>query len=413
MALQIKCAEIRSVMMFYRSYHFFGVMAILSFLAISVSVSGKETSPKELSIKNTKTKEKGAEEESDRMKKLKERKDMLSLENEIRAEKWEKETSAKKQKLQELELMRAAELQDLSYEESKIRAEKIRLDLELSRMKIELARKEKLLADRKLKSDNLALTIFNREQKNQWQKEVNKPITYLNEPLQGNALHLSDRVVNLEGLISYATAKSVVEKIHFYANQSSEKPIFLVIDSSPGGSVMAGYQIIKAMRSSKAPVIVLVKTYAASMAATIATMAQTSYCFSSSIILHHQIRGFNKGNLTQQRERLKLAEQWNQRIAGPVAKKMGISLEQFIKRMYENNSDGDWMEFGDKAVKLKWISRVIDKVVDQSIRKEPRPENENSIAIRLVGGRLPKLSPFDLYFLYDPEENFHYESEGK
>ena len=50
--------------------------------------------------------------------------------------------------------------------------------------------------------------------------------------------------------------------------------IFIVIDTSPRGSVMAGYRILKAMESSDAPVHVVVKSFAASMAAAITTLGE-------------------------------------------------------------------------------------------------------------------------------------------
>ena len=76
---------------------------------------------------------------------------------------------------------------------------------------------------------------------------------------------ITDRRVALNGPIFEGSVRPVIEKIQFYANQS-DKPIFLVIDESPGGSVASGEQVIKAMESSKAPVHVVVKSFAASMA---------------------------------------------------------------------------------------------------------------------------------------------------
>ena len=77
------------------------------------------------------------------------------------------------------------------------------------------------------------------------------------------------------------------------------------------------------------------------------------------------------GNLTQQREFLEEAEEWWRRVARPIAEKMGLNLDEFIAMMYEKNSDGDWREFGDEAVKLKWIDHLVDRIWEMSIDKNP------------------------------------------
>ena len=55
--------------------------------------------------------------------------------------------------------------------------------------------------------------------------------------------------------------------------------------------------------SSDAPVHVVVKSFAASMAAAITTLAKESYAYPNAVILHHQISStvFGQLNLTEQR----------------------------------------------------------------------------------------------------------------
>ena len=73
----------------------------------------------------------------------------------------------------------------------------------------------------------------------------------------------------------------VCSRIAFYNAIDSEAPIFIVIDRSPGGSVMSGYMMLQAMETSKAPVYVVVKGYAASMAAIRASMSRMRPLLSS------------------------------------------------------------------------------------------------------------------------------------
>jgi ATP-dependent Clp protease protease subunit len=116
-----------------------------------------------------------------------------------------------------------------------------------------------------------------------------KPV-YLEKPLQDdNTLVISDRRIAFNGAVTSAQADHICDRIHYFNNKDKKLPIFIVIDSSPGGSVMAGYRILKAMEGSDAPIHVVVKSFAASMAACITTLAEESYAYPNAIILHHQI----------------------------------------------------------------------------------------------------------------------------
>lgn len=248
-------------------------------------------------------------------------------------------------------------------------------------------------------------------------------IAYDKEPFDGKRLLISDRRIELNGLISYMTGEHVSERINYYNNLNPEHPIFIIIDSSPGGSVMAGFQILKAMESSKAPVYVVVKTFAASMAACITTLAEKSFAYPSAMLLHHQVSYGMAGNLRQQQEELDQAKEWFTRLGGPVAKKMGISVEEFVKRMYAKNSTGDWQEFADKAQKLKWVDHIAEEIVETALLKNPdlryttlpglppMPSSEKEASsgageeTDAKGSRymrLPRLLPFDCYHLFDP-----------
>jgi len=254
---------------------------------------------------------------------------------------------------------------------------------------------------------------------------------YLKEPLQGRKLVMSDRRIPLNGPISMSTADNIVARINYFNNRDKELPIFLVIDDSPGGSVMAGYKILKAMQGSSAPVHVVVKSFAASMAACITTLAEKSYAYPNTVILHHQLSAFSGGNLTQQQEWVKEMEEWWKRLADPVAQKMGITREQFIKDMYAHASSGDWNEFGDCAQKLKWVDVIVDDIEETGTLKNPEltaaanavrrisldEEGAASASASVTDtslvqqvdqkGRpymaLPRLNPLDCYWLYNAD----------
>jgi ATP-dependent Clp protease protease subunit len=246
------------------------------------------------------------------------------------------------------------------------------------------------------------------------------------DPLVDGTLYVSDRRISLNGPIITGTADWVTSRLHYFNNQSREKPIFIVIDSCPGGSVMQGYRIVKAMEESDAPVHVLVKSYAASMAAVITTLADHSYAYPNAIILHHQMSSGMRGNLTQQQEQLEKGFEWARRLADPVAEKMGVSYERMVEMMYENNSDGDWDEFADEAVKLNWVNAVVHEVREQGIREQPNdpapsffffwmtnPDEANPAVANIQRDergnpfiQLPPLQPFDHYAIHNPD-NFY------
>jgi ATP-dependent Clp protease protease subunit len=260
---------------------------------------------------------------------------------------------------------------------------------------------------------------------------------YLKEPMQGTKLILSDRRIPLNGTITPTTADTITARINYFNNRDRESPIFIVIDDSPGGSVMAGYKILKAMHGSQAPVYVVVKSMAASMAACITTLADRSYAYPNAVILHHQLSSFSGGNLTQQQEWVKEMQEWWKRLADPVAAKMGISREEFIKQMYANRSTGDWNLFADEAQKLKWVDHIVEEIEETGTVKNPdiAPPASTTpvrIALPLTGtageaqaqrmaygngevlveqrdekGRpfvaLPRLNPLDCYWMYNPD----------
>jgi len=281
-----------------------------------------------------------------------------------------------------------------------------------------------------LEAANTVARLSNEIQRFQKEDEARKIASkakpkYLKDPLVDGVLYISDRRISFNGAVTEQLADYVCTRISFYNNQSSEFPIFIVVDNSPGGSVAAGYQIQKAMAASKAPVHVVVKGFAASMTAVICTLAERSYCYPNTIILHHQASNVVRGNMTVLKEQIDFTNQWFDRLATPVAKKMGISLQDFVKQMYANDSTGDWQAFGDKAKELKWVDNVIERIEETAVldllpvpvappAMMPMPLPPTRTEISGVTSRvddkgrpyfeLPALAnPFDAWWLYDPQ----------
>jgi ATP-dependent Clp protease, protease subunit len=329
------------------------------------------------------------------------------------------------------ELMRKEE-QEKELAELRTLAERLTLEATVAKAEAEtvVAELKTLESDyrTRLTTMDLELQVLAKEEETR-QVAAAGPI-YLKEPFdkKTKTLVISDRRIELNGPIASRLADHVSERINYFNNRDGEMPIFIVIDDSPGGSVMAGYKILKAMEGSEAPVYVVVKSFAASMAACITTLAERSYAYPNAILMHHQIAGFAGGNLTQTREWTEEMGEWWRRLAVPVADKMGITEEEFIKLMYEKRSTGDWQEFADVAVELKWVDQLVEQIHETATLKHPDFKGQRAagqtvvpaagdVGAVVVGedlvemtderGRpfqyLPRLNPADVYWLHNPD----------
>ncbi|MEM6532719.1 MAG: ATP-dependent Clp protease proteolytic subunit [Myxococcota bacterium] len=333
---------------------------------------------------------------------------------ELEAKTLEMKNDALEQKVRSGEL--ALQKQRSSYE-----LESSRLINELSKMQV---KRERIEDDLTRLETKLAI----RERQDELDRRVASGVAYTLEPYNNGVLRVSDRRIPLNGPIIEGTADYVTRRLHFFNNKSSSQPIFIVIDRSPGGSVMEGYRILKAMEASEAPLHVVVKSFAASMAAVILTLAEHSYAYPNAIILHHQPMSGNRGNLREQEEELEVFREWAKRLHTPVAKRMGISLKEFYARMYKNDTRGDWEEFADRARSVKWVDHIVTEIREEGYEVEPegeapRPslwwffardgqESDGAGPRRVPPNgysgnvRLPPPAPFDFYFLYNRQERY-------
>lgn len=376
-----------------------------------------------------------AEEKKETLAELKAERERLALENALRREQMTHELGETKGELDRLNLQveqltkqmaleSANRKQALELELADLRAEEERLKLgnSVAAQTIEARMIEMRLKEAEFKIEKAGLEnevarlqaeLIKREKTEILRDQVDDRHEYLSEPFDGGRLVVSDRRIALNGPIFQDTADYVAERIAFHNNQDTEYPIFIVIDTSPGGSAMAGFKILRSMQGSAAPVYVVVKSYAASMAAAITALAERSFAYPNAILLHHQADTIVWGNLTQQREALEESERWWIRLAQPIADKMGMTLDEFIERMYEKNSDGNWREFADEAVALGWVDHVVTDVRETSYVKNPdRFGSSEPVTVRLEEqidekGQpyvlLPRLVPFDHYFIFNPD----------
>ncbi|MEK9144726.1 MAG: ATP-dependent Clp protease proteolytic subunit, partial [Elusimicrobiota bacterium] len=291
--------------------------------------------------------------------------------NQLDEEKHKKEMGDLRQEKEKLKMANDLKDEQLRQKEAANEAERKAIDLEMRRLDLKTKQLKFEEDDLKRKLERVKSDLDLRAKNEDWKAEANKEPDYLKNPFSEGVLTVTDRRIPLNGPIMRGVADYVTERIHYYNNKSGDLPIFIVIDYCPGGSVMEGYRIVKAMQASRAPIHVVVKSFAASMDPVITTLADHSYAYPNAIILHHQMSTMQWGNMTQLKEQLEIAKEWYRRLADPVAKKIGTSIEGMTKQMYEHNSDGDWEEFADKAVALKWVSKVVHEIRETGMVKDP------------------------------------------
>jgi ATP-dependent Clp protease, protease subunit len=358
--------------------------------------------------------------------------ELLSTDNKIEAEKLIQATNPLRAEITQIKLeselltekasLAAAKRQSALQDQlAKLEAE---TDVLTEQGELSKARADKLANDLKSNQSEAALEIARLQNEITRIETTHKRAAYvdakpvfLKTPLKDDGvLVISDRRIPLNGMITPATADFITDRIQYWNNKDRELPIFIVIDASPGGSVMAGYRILKAMESSDAPVHVVVKSFAASMAAAITTLAKESYAYPNAVILHHQISATVMGqlNLTEQREIHEESERWWTRLATPIATKMGLTPDELIKKMYQKSSSGNWSEFGEQAKDLKWVNHIVRGIDETAVVKDPdsqeagahpasQPDTEAINANGKPFAWLPRLNPKDVYFLYNPD----------
>ena len=367
---------------------------------------------------------------------IKKEQETLATENALAAEREKKATTELREEVALLKLQKELLTEKLAIEELQFKetqqAVLHKLETDKARMiqeaLIAKARADKLTNDlkasqiewqahsAKLESEIKALEV---DEKRDNYADA-KP-SYLAEPmLKNGTLVVSDRRIALNGPITSRTADHVTTRLSYFNNKDPKLPIFIVIDDSPGGSVMSGYRILKAMEGSSAPVHVVVKSFAASMAATITTLAERSYAYPNAVILHHQMSMtlFGRVNITQQKELYEQGQKWWKRLATPIATKMGITTDEFIERMYSEVSSGDWSEFAEDAQKLKWVDHIVERIHETALVRNPdaktatpSPAATTALVEELdEDGKpvlyLPRTNPHDFYFLYNPDNYY-------
>jgi ATP-dependent Clp protease protease subunit len=353
--------------------------------------------------------------------------ELADLRAEIERLRWQKEVKTLKWEIEQADQVKVyeKEIMALNREKEKIMAinalSQAQMTQVIEQFNLNTADLQNKSALLKLEADKLRSEIEQTKAKQERNKHAAGEPTYLENPLRKDGtLVISDRSIKLNGPITPWLANYVMDRIQYFNNKDKTQPIFIAIDYSPGGSSAAGYSILTAMENSQAPIHVVVKSFAASMAALIVSLANKSYAYPNALLLHHQPWTYSVGNIREIKEDLdRLQEEWK-RLGGRLAAKMGISLDKLDKQLYEKSANGDWLEFADHAHKIKWLDHIITGIEDTASRELPDPihysyqsylrdylgSTQKTDDIQNGAIYLPILGPKDFYYMYDPDKRY-------
>lgn len=165
-------------------------------------------------------------------------------------------------------------------------------------------------------------------------------------------------VVNLAGPIM--DAHIAVE----ISNKSkTQKALYLLINS-PGGSVLAGEQIISAMEASSVPVYTICLGICASMAAIISQYGKERYGVDRSVLMFHDAAGGAQGYLPHMTSLINMINRKIEKMDSYISNRAGIPLEQFKA----DQSKNIWIDAEDAVNKHLLDSLVtlnLDVVQDE------------------------------------------------
>ena len=148
---------------------------------------------------------------------------------------------------------------------------------------------------------------------------------------------------SLIGEVNEESINQVIETMHYI-----NKPEIVLYLNSPGGYVSEGDKLISYMnyRKQMGTKITCIAQMAHSMAFNIMQNCDLRLVTATAQMMQHQISLGTQGELAKINSYLKMINQISKRLNKAAAKRIGISLEEFEKRVQQ-----DWWTYGEDIVK--------------------------------------------------------------
>lgn len=166
---------------------------------------------------------------------------------------------------------------------------------------------------------------------------------------------LKERIIFLVGPVTEASANLIVAQFLFLESESSEKDIYLYINS-PGGLVSAGLAIYDTMQFIKPDVSTLCVGQAASMGSLLLTAGAKSkrFCLPNSRVMIHQPMGGFQGQASDIEIHAKEILYLKSRLNEILAKHSGQSVKTI-----EKDTDRDNFMSAEESVKYGLVDAVL------------------------------------------------------
>lgn len=162
----------------------------------------------------------------------------------------------------------------------------------------------------------------------------------------------------LKGEINKQTVNQLLINLH---NLNHKNKLYLFLDTH-GGSVEEGYKIISEVSKNNISCIVE-KAY--SMGFAILQACKKRYMLPFGKIMQHQISFGVSDEKAKVESYLKYIQQVEQKLAGMQAKRIGIPVERFRQKTYN-----DWWMFGEHAILEKCADKIVNIKCDPKLSKE-------------------------------------------
>jgi ATP-dependent Clp protease protease subunit len=178
-----------------------------------------------------------------------------------------------------------------------------------------------------------------------------------------SAIEMTSRNVVLNGKIDLKAVQDIADRL-LELDDVSHDPIFLRINS-PGGDVEAGFVLVDVMRAIRSPVECIVESKAHSMAAMLTTYCDKVYIFPHATMMFHEASYGTLGEDPQIRSKVEFNTRYLDRISTEVAANLGLSFEDYRKRI----RDGWWL-MAKEAVEAKAADAVVESITYAQILVE-------------------------------------------
>ena len=169
---------------------------------------------------------------------------------------------------------------------------------------------------------------------------------------------LKDRIIFMGDDVNPHTANLIVAQMLFLDNQSSDKPIYIYINS-PGGSVYDALAIYDTMQFVKSPVHTFGIGVQASAAAFLLSSGQKGkrFLLPHATVMIHQPSSGTRGKVTDQEIDLRESLRVKKLLEEIMAKNTG----QKIDRIHQDMERDKWLN-AEEAKEYGIVDEVIDKL---------------------------------------------------